>query len=291
MEDLLLGVSDALDSDRMDLLFIDDINQQGMSSGMVAESPIPGALDALGPTVYNSVVGAFAVRRLFSEYTGPEVRIRRSTDQVLADIWFDDWGTPLRLERTDGTESLLMPDLHTWLNGAKAYLHTWYDQGISKSHLTQYTDAGGETYVVFQGNYIEILINRDNRRPGDAVLGDQNFGTTAVDVSSIQRMTMDWAFLNARSQPNLYFGVGSVPIMRGNRGGQDVHYYTQGSTFSRRRNSINTSQVSGTRAFGFGGQTSSGNSRNWHRARIYSAFFFVDPTISSSVFDTILSFG
>ena len=90
-----------------------------------------GALDALGDSVYSIVVGAHAMYRLFRQYQGPQIRIRRS-DNAEVDVYFDKNGTNIT------------PDLDIWLSGATAYIVIWYDQGPTQNHTIGYA-LGGAT--------------------------------------------------------------------------------------------------------------------------------------------------
>ena len=75
---------------------------------------------------------AYSLRRLFYSYGGPQVRVRRSTDNVEADIFMDKDGVIVTIENS--TEK----NLTTWLGGAIAYAVTWYDQGSQEKHTTAY---------------------------------------------------------------------------------------------------------------------------------------------------------
>jgi hypothetical protein len=95
-------------------------------SGIVLVKPNPGALDGLGASVYTQAVGAYALRRLFGAYTGAQVRLRRSTDNVEVDVTFDKYGHPVNF------------DVGGWLGAATGYIVTWYDQGPNATHTTAY---------------------------------------------------------------------------------------------------------------------------------------------------------
>lgn len=56
-----------------------------------------GVLDSLDTNLYNGAVGAYGLRRIYTLYDGAQVLIRRSSDNVEADIYFDDIGTPTKL--------------------------------------------------------------------------------------------------------------------------------------------------------------------------------------------------
>ena len=96
-----------------------------------------GALDDLNLTA--KPVAAYALRRLFGEYVGPQVRVRRSSDNVEADVFFDDKGVIELVQ--DNTESLVV-DLETWLGGATAVVRTWYDQSTNNFPATLQTGTG-----------------------------------------------------------------------------------------------------------------------------------------------------
>jgi hypothetical protein len=114
-------------------------------SGIVLVKPNPGALDGLGSSVYTQAVGAYALRRLFGAYTGAQVRLRRSTDNVETDVYFDKYGYPVNF------------DMKTWLEGGTGYVVTWYDQGPNATHTTGYGTTlpsiydrgGGGTYAIY----------------------------------------------------------------------------------------------------------------------------------------------
>ena len=116
-------------------------------SGIVLVKPNPGALDGLGTTIYTQAVGAYALRRLFGAYTGPQVRLRRSTDNAEVDVTFDKYGYPVNF------------DVGGWLGGATGYIVTWYDQSSGANHVTQTTTtsqpvivmSGDKPYIRFQG--------------------------------------------------------------------------------------------------------------------------------------------
>lgn len=109
-----------------------------------------GALDDVGLT--NKPVAAYSLRWLFREYTGPQVRIRRSSDDVEADMFFDESGVAVLIQ--DGLGDTAR-DLDGWLGGATAYVVAWYDQSGTGNHTTN-TASSQPTMVVnnsgrFQG--------------------------------------------------------------------------------------------------------------------------------------------
>jgi hypothetical protein len=107
-------------------------------AGALANIPTPAA--------------AYSVRKLFFSYTGPQVRIKRSTDNVQANIYMDNFGNITNIE---GSSEI---NLTTWLGGATAYVTIWYDQSGNGRHTTAYGTSAttfpslslqGERYVIY----------------------------------------------------------------------------------------------------------------------------------------------
>jgi hypothetical protein len=145
---------------------------------------VSGALDSLSTSLLPAV--AFGFRKLLGSYTGPQARIRRSSDNVEADLYMDSSGTITLISGTTET------NYSTWLNGATGYLVTWYDQSGGGRHAvrtrrsTSYTwppvkkDSGDSTL------HMEIL-------PADA-----NF----VEFDNANLGTHDYTWIMAVQTPS-----------------------------------------------------------------------------------------
>lgn len=96
-------------------------------------SSFTGALDG-----YAAPHRAHSLRRLLTSYTGPAVRVRRSSDNTEADIGFTSAGAL-------DTTALLA---HCGANSG--YVTTWYDQSGNARHLTQ-TTAAAQPRIVNAG--------------------------------------------------------------------------------------------------------------------------------------------
>lgn len=118
----------------------------------------PGALDVLGSTFYTAVDASYALRRLFVAYTGPQVRVRRSTDNSEIDIYFS----------SDG--SIVNFNLTGWLGGGTAYVRTWYDQSGNTKHLTQ-TNTTLQPQLQLDDSKYKIYFDGSNvlEHPNDAI--------------------------------------------------------------------------------------------------------------------------
>jgi hypothetical protein len=81
---------------------------------------------------------AYSLRRLLSLYTGPLVRVRRSSDDTTQDIGFDLAG------------DLDADTLTTFVGGGNGFVTRWYDQSGGGAHLEQGT-AGAQPSLVTSG--------------------------------------------------------------------------------------------------------------------------------------------
>ncbi|WP_345257882.1 glycine-rich protein [Flaviaesturariibacter amylovorans] len=95
----------------------------------------------LAPTAARMAVG---LRRLGSTYTGPLLRLRRSTDGAQQD--FGASGNDLDIAA-----------INAWLNGATAYCVTLYDQSGQSNHITQATAASQPVLVLGGTNGRPVL--------------------------------------------------------------------------------------------------------------------------------------
>jgi hypothetical protein len=83
-------------------------------------------LDALSST--NSLTGTYSLRRVLTSYAGPVANIRRSADNVTADI-FGDFNGVLTLSNAT--------PVSTWLGASTGFVTTWYDQSGNVRHASQ----------------------------------------------------------------------------------------------------------------------------------------------------------
>jgi hypothetical protein len=90
---------------------------------------VSGALDSLSTSLLPTI--AYGFRKLLGVYTGPQVRIKRDSDNVEADLYMDSSGTITHISGSTETDYL------TWLNGATGYIHIWYDQSGGGRHATR----------------------------------------------------------------------------------------------------------------------------------------------------------
>ncbi len=95
---------------------------------------------APGPSV------AFSLRKLNSAYSGPAIRVRRSSDNSESDIGFDAYG------------NFDAAAFSTFVSGSNGYIKKWYDQGGNANDATQ-TSASNQPQLVLNasGTFAGVL--------------------------------------------------------------------------------------------------------------------------------------
>ena len=205
-----------------------------------------GALD-LGTSLYNTAVGAYALRRLFGEYTGAQVRVRRSTDNAETDVYFSSDGSIQNLNLT------------TWLGGGTAYVRTWYDQSGNGNNVTQAT-AGSQPILTAPGGQAAYI-----RFQSKIMTGPNVFGTSSVTNMHMISTIRD----NVRS--NNYF-ISLNGTNTGNPGRFFIHgpygngtwYWDPGSSSTDRANTGSNATALGAKTV-FSGYKSSADGKNGFR--------------------------
>ncbi|MFB6198266.1 MAG: glycine-rich domain-containing protein [Halobacteriaceae archaeon] len=92
-----------------------------------------GALDGLGLTGDKKPVAAYALRRLFGNYAGPQVRILRTSDNQVANMYYDRRGNESLVKTEDGE---IYKSLDAW-SGGSALVTSWDDQSGNDLHAKQ----------------------------------------------------------------------------------------------------------------------------------------------------------
>ena len=109
----------------------------GVSISPIAQKHNPFLLDWIS----TPAAAAYSMRRLRSTYTGPLIRLRRSSDNAEQDFY-----------SVSGGEALDVDAISTWLGGASGYVVTWYDQTGNGNHATQATAASQPLFVASAQN-------------------------------------------------------------------------------------------------------------------------------------------
>lgn len=90
---------------------------------------IPPLMDTLSVAARTSCVAAYGTKRLFSNYTGPTIRLIRASDNVQADFFANVIG-----QMSTGINNTGISFLN-WVSGTSANVVTWYDQSGRGRHL------------------------------------------------------------------------------------------------------------------------------------------------------------
>lgn len=95
------------------------------AGSVTADMSTTTAADSLLLDLYPDAYAAYSLRKLRSDYSGPAVRVRRSSDGAEQDFGFD----------TDGT--LDVSAVEDWLSGVDGYVTRWYSQVDGEPDLLQ----------------------------------------------------------------------------------------------------------------------------------------------------------
>lgn len=156
--------------------------------GCQQSAPFVGALDAFEAALTTVISPSY---RLLTSYTGPLVRVARSTDGVESDIGYDSNG------------ALDLTALATFLGGATALVRYGYDQKGS-NNLGQATTAkqptlntsvsqwGGMPAMVFSGS--NVMAFGSGITPLGFILGGHSTGSTGFGLFSANSTTAYSAF-------------------------------------------------------------------------------------------------
>lgn len=159
------------------------------------------------------VPGAIAapdLRKLRADYSGPAIRVRRSSDNGEADISFDENG------------DLDVTALQDHCGSGDGFVRTWYDQSGNGNDLTQ-TVNSSQPFIVLSG-----VVNRENGKPAVGFDGVNDILAFTLSGLDIARNTGALSAVGVWKAPNL---------------GTDQHLFALATTtnFARCRVTKNTS--------------------------------------------------
>ena len=143
-------------------------------------------IDKLATASQNGCAAAYSTRLLRSNYYGPMVRVRRSTDNVEQDFYGDVFGKLGTRIYASGTS------LTSWLGAATGHVVILYDQSGNVRNVTQTTNANQPTItatdITYSGN---ILLDSNSKtiatvnmtdNPGQIVITFRNCKTYQIDM-------------------------------------------------------------------------------------------------------------
>lgn len=172
-----------------------------LNAGDFRNIGVKGALDSVSSI--NFPVVAFSFRRLFGHYSGPQVRVKRSTDSAEADIYMDSTGV---IELISGST---LTDFNTWLNGGTGSIMIWYDQtgaGRNATRTRRNTSYGTAEVKKSSGN---TTLHMDI----------QPVSTDFIEFDALNLGTDDYTFVLGVKTPS------AITRWRTYLRGQDRHHY------------------------------------------------------------------
>lgn len=158
-------------------------------------------LNNLGLTAATPSAGAYSVRRLATSYTGPVMRLRRSSDGELRDVYFDGTGIISLASQVSnaGGGAATGTTLATWITTNSATVNIWYDQSGNGRNATQATTA--QPRIVNAG-----VLDSQNSQPTLVFSGAQTMQTTLTGVLATttgNQTTANFVFQNAIVQSSI----------------------------------------------------------------------------------------
>ena len=208
------------------------------------ESPKPLLLDK----IKEDAAAAYSLRKLRSTYSGPAVRVRRASDDVEADVYFDKNGelsldsrvanateTTIGKAQGSATFTLAAPVFGEFV-GNSGYVNTgatsafvvcWYDQGPKGYDAVQNTAANQPK--IYDGQTGLVL---DNGKPAVQFDGsDDNFATAAAVVTGAEFFCSNVLTMGTTGQPWGDQGTLGVRAYQASATNLRVQYNTDNGSF------------------------------------------------------------
>lgn len=154
----------------------------------------------------SGISGVYSVRRVIPSYSGPLIRVRRSSDNAEQDIGFD------------GSGELDLSALTAFVGSGSAFVRTWYDQGLHNYDAFQ-TTTGSQPRIMNAG-----VVDTANGKPTIRFLGSQWMRVYRPVVRSFTSVATFWSTNSGTGawtgEPNIFggdisgspldFGIGAV---------------------------------------------------------------------------------
>lgn len=252
-----------------------------------------------------------SLRRMTNYYTGPLIRVRRSSDNAEQDIGYDSNGDL-------DTAALL-----SFVGANNGFVTTWYDQSIYRRNLTQ-TTAAQQPQIVTSG-VVEVLTGTTRPALVSTLASSRNMRLAAtssstagswhisvvgysvsganvsalVNYTTTASTTYDGMYLSYDASNTDYVAVGSTAWVTNTPGSANVRYIyeatSSGGTGSYTRNgtvlgtqgsstgALTLSNTSGTGADGIFRRTTTSNQGYNGRLSEYIAFYSAPVSGSRTV--------
>lgn len=177
-----------------------------------------------------SAKGAYGVFRMSSTYTGPTLKIRRSTDNAILDFYADINGNLGSALNSTGQS------LGSWIGTANAFIDTWYDQSGSGNHATQTTTGNQPIYDLVNG-YINFIdsnnVSKYMALPDGTVPSANTSYTVTIRYNTVNSTVNSVAtFLSSGTTGSLAGNSFAVTRSAATTGGNYNNYWTNSTTNS-----------------------------------------------------------
>jgi Alpha-L-arabinofuranosidase B, catalytic/Concanavalin A-like lectin/glucanases superfamily len=140
--------------------------------------------------IFTGLAACYSVRLANDDYTGPVIKVRRSSDNALSDFYADTQQTYL----TTGANNT-GTTFASWIGASTAYVTTWYDQSGNNNNSTNTTNSVSQPTIALQyGKYV-VNFNAANStlltigspiRPNTIVAQWYNSNTTTGTIVTTQ---------------------------------------------------------------------------------------------------------
>lgn len=150
------------------------------------------SMSTLFPSLSNAT-NIYACRSFNSNYTGPSLQIRRSSDNTVADAYMNLAGNVYKVIAS-GVTTIGSNALSTWMNGSPSYVSIWYDQTSSSNHLRQTTNS---SQPVYDSNLNMVYINGSNNNQVGLSYGN----TVSLMDFSLLANIIPISYVNSYTQP------------------------------------------------------------------------------------------
>jgi hypothetical protein len=153
--------------------------------------------------------GAWSLRHLLPEYTGPHVKIRRDSDDQTAYVWFGRQGEVLRVEDL-ATGALFYGNrgYQRWVGSDTIYVDTWYDQSSYDNHAVADTISSQPILDTYDNGLFALSQDDEDGQARYLMLSSQGglLGSNADDFGLFTVAQMNYGSQSNAMRPYLQLG-------------------------------------------------------------------------------------
>jgi septal ring factor EnvC (AmiA/AmiB activator) len=155
----------------------------------VATPAITTFWNSISGTAKLALVALYSFKLINADYKGPVVKVRRSSDNIVADFYANPSGQLGTAVLGTGTS------IQNWIGGNVGYIHTWYDQSGRGKNLQQTTQTSQPQLVL--SNEIGVYL-KDTK---------QLVTSNVFDATSISNMQIIFSMKEIKRVPNFLINL------------------------------------------------------------------------------------